>query len=323
MPFERKLPTTTFQSISDGFRVQVPNGWVVEDINSTEPRVQQTLRQYGVEYLAAMCPQNQALPAIGGLYSCPIQSPTAVGVTFYKFVDLHSRPELSALARQNKSITTSDLLALYFDYQRKFQAPGFFQNLQIVNNTDIAVNVTDSQTDQTIGKVPAKYVEYIHASTLGTGSYKKFVLLALSNDTNTAYVVDPIMLEGLESSREAPPFVRQVLDSFELVVTYTTPIATAPLTTLSSLQQLGQLLSQQESQQPAATAPLTEQQPTTTKNNTAETAETPPTGGNNGGSTNNNNSPLTQLQNLCNPPPCYTPPPQHRQPTDRSSKSDY
>jgi hypothetical protein len=111
----------------------VPNSWVVEDINSTDLS-QQFLSQYGVEYLAVMCPGNQALPVIGGLHSCPLRSPTAVGVELFRFVDLHTRSELVALARQNKSITTSDLLALFIEDIRKIQDPQLLQNLQIVNN---------------------------------------------------------------------------------------------------------------------------------------------------------------------------------------------
>jgi hypothetical protein len=69
--------------------------------------------------------------------------------------------EFSALIRENKSITTSDLLAFYLEYQRKTQDPRLFQGLEIVNNTDIAVSVTDTQTNQEIGTAPAKYIEYI------------------------------------------------------------------------------------------------------------------------------------------------------------------
>jgi len=80
-------------------------------------------------------------------------------------------------------------------------------------------------------------------------------LLALSNDTNTGYVVQPIIAEGVESSREAPLFVREVLDSFELV-TPTTSIAasTTPTTPLpppqpqSPQQERQQQLPQQQNQ---------------------------------------------------------------------------
>ena len=217
---EDTITTTkrTFRSITDGFRAQVPNGWVVEDINRTDRSVQEFLNKYGVEFLAFMCPRNQSFPDVGGLYSCPFTSPTAVGVEFFRFVDLDAKPELAVLARENKSITTSDLMALFFEYERKNVDPYLFQKFEIVNNTDITLNVIDPVTNQTVETVPGKYIEWIHTDTLGTATLKEFTLFALSNDTNTGYVVHPIIIEGLESNSEAPPsFVRQVLDSFELL----------------------------------------------------------------------------------------------------------
>ena len=93
---------TTFQSTPDGFHVQVPYGWVVEDNNSTDPLQQQFTRQYGVEYLAVMCPQNEAFLTMSGLYSCTFESPGAEGVEFTRFVDLNTRPELAVLAREKQ-----------------------------------------------------------------------------------------------------------------------------------------------------------------------------------------------------------------------------
>ncbi|MDQ3966760.1 MAG: hypothetical protein M3275_00010 [Thermoproteota archaeon] len=222
-------PRTTFQSISDGFGVQVPEGWVVQDINSTESWVQQNIAQYGVEQLAYMCPQNQALPTIGELYTCPSDAPTQV--VFSRFVDLQSKPEIAALARENRSITTSDLLALYLDYYRSFSDPQFFEGFEIVNNTDIVLNVVDPQTNQTTGTVPGKYVEWLHSDAFG--GIREFVLLALSSDANTGYFLDPIISEGLDEDAEIPPFVGQVLGSFQLL---TTTITTTPSSPASAQQ---------------------------------------------------------------------------------------
>jgi hypothetical protein len=101
---------TTFQSTLDGFRARIPNGWVVYDMNSTDPSEQQHTRQYGAEYLAIMCPQSQAVREEGGYYCDQISSDAGVGIVFYRFIDLHTRPELAALIHENKSITTSDLI---------------------------------------------------------------------------------------------------------------------------------------------------------------------------------------------------------------------
>jgi len=221
--FELVILPKTFQSNEDGFRVQVPHGLVVEDINNTDPRFEQlSIEHGGVELLARLCPQDEALPAIERRsYTCLFEPPlTDKEVDILRFADLHNIPEFSALVRENKSITTSDLLAYYLEYQRKTQDPRLFQSLEIVNNTDTAVNVTDSLTNQAIGTVPAKYVEYVHSNVSGIGSYKEYVLMVLSNDTNTGYVVQPTQPQGLDIG-EAPPlpvFVKkQIFDSFELV----------------------------------------------------------------------------------------------------------
>jgi hypothetical protein len=220
---------TTFQSIPDGFRTQVPNGGVVEDIDSGDPTQQQYTSQYGVEILAYMCPQDQALHVIGGLYSCPIQSPTAVGIVFSRFVDLQTIPEIAALARENRSISTSDLLAVYLDYQRKIN-PQVFESFEMVNDTDIALNVVDPETNQTTGTVPGKYVEWLHGGPSGSSEgVREFALLALSVDGDSAYFVDPIIVEGLESDVEVPTFVGQVLGSFELLTPSSRPTVTNSL----------------------------------------------------------------------------------------------
>lgn len=222
-------PTTTFQSIADGFRVQVPNGWVVEDVNSTESWVRQNIAQYGVDILAYTCQQNQALPSIGGLYSCPSGS---TQVVFSRFVDLQSIPEIAALARENRSISTSDLWAVYLDYQRSFQDSQFFEGFEIVNDTDIALNVVDPQTNETTGTVPGKYVEWLHTDAFG--GLREFVLLALSSDGNSAYFLDPVFSQGLDEDAEVPPFVGQVLGTFELLTTAPIPSAATTNTTVTT-----------------------------------------------------------------------------------------
>ena len=56
-----------FESTMDKFRVQLPEGWIVHDINNMGPTLEsEVLRGYGI--LAQLCPeeQQQATPAVGG-----------------------------------------------------------------------------------------------------------------------------------------------------------------------------------------------------------------------------------------------------------------
>ena len=224
-------PTTTFQSIPDGFRIQVPNGWVVQDLNSDDLALQHR-SQYGVELLAFMCPQDQALPVIGGLYECTLESADDVDVEAFRFVDLQTRPELAALASQNRSVTTSDLVALYIEYLRETQPQEALEGLQIVNDTDTTVNVIDPQTNQTVGTAPAKYIELSHALPFSTGTFlREFALVVLGNDGNTGYVIHPVFWSGVELDAETPPFVEQVLGSFELLSSQSTTPPSAAATT--------------------------------------------------------------------------------------------
>jgi hypothetical protein len=245
------LQPRLFQSNNDGVRVEIPLGWVADDrYNGTDPLTEQVVRQHGGKYIGALCPQDQTLPAAGGLYSCQLQSSTGVGVVLYVFDDLQSRPEFATLSHQNKSITTSDLLGHYFGMHREIVELGlvFSPYVEIVSDTDVAVYVFDPQTNQTIGRTPAKYVEFIESYPDGT-SYRDFLLVALTNDTNTGYVLRPLIQEGVESGSEAPPFVRSTFDSFQLVTLPNTPVASAPATQTPPV--LSQPLTQEQQPSPS------------------------------------------------------------------------
>jgi hypothetical protein len=213
---------------SKGFRVQVPDGWVVDNLNETAPSYyQRSLADYGVEVLINTCPEEISLPTVGRLHTCPYPlPPTAIGeFELFRFINLQDRPELAALLQEGESITTDDLLAVFIDYYRNvtFNDPYVYQSIQLVTNEDTEVNIMDSQTNQTIGTAQAKFAEFTHTDSNGYGSYKEPALLVLSSDANTGYVVRAAV--PLLSNQELPDFARQVLDSFELVTPSTTPTA--------------------------------------------------------------------------------------------------
>ena len=265
----QSLPSPMLQgSHVGGIRVQVPDGWVVDDsFNGTDALAEQTVREHGGKYLGALCPQNQALPGTGGYRTCQFQSPTETdeGIVFYSFPNLQTRPEFEPIVRENKPITMTDLIGFYFDLNRELNVL-FPPYIEIVSNTDIAVNVFDPQTNQTIGRVPAKYVEFTETYPDNPdASYNGFVLLALNNDnaTTTGYAVRPILQAGQEDSREVPSFVRQVFDSFELIAppTTTTPLATSPPAASAAATPTVSPLPQQEQQSTPTPPPEIEQQP--------------------------------------------------------------
>lgn len=61
---------------SKGFRVQVPEGWVVDNLNETDPSYyQRSIADYGVEVLINTCPEEISLPALGRLHM-PVSTTT-------------------------------------------------------------------------------------------------------------------------------------------------------------------------------------------------------------------------------------------------------
>jgi hypothetical protein len=90
LPSVPSLTSTLFQSNIDGIRIGVPNGWDLEDLNNTDPALQQTEQSYSAGVLVELCPQNQAPPQIG-LSKMKLASGallTAVGVLFFKLTAL-------------------------------------------------------------------------------------------------------------------------------------------------------------------------------------------------------------------------------------------
>jgi hypothetical protein len=224
------LPPTIFQSNNDSIRVGVPDGWVVEDINNTDPGLRQDEQSYGAGVLVELCPQNQATPQIGGTYVCPDAQEGLDSVSVWRFADLNSRPEFAGVVQRNQSITTTDLVAFYFLY---LEQKAGFTNFRLVQNIDTTVNVIDPHTSASISTVPAKYIETAYLDASGTPNEGDIALLVLGNDGNTGYALLPVA-SMLPAAGQLPPEHQMVFDSFELIAanntnaSNTTTINTSP-----------------------------------------------------------------------------------------------
>jgi hypothetical protein len=200
------------QSITDGFQLQVPAKWVVEDIDNTNINAQMSEEQSGYTYLARICPLDNALIVSVGRYQCGKGS--AANVNIMRFNDLYQRPEFASLG--NRDITTSDFLSYYIQF---WQRTAGISDVRIWNNIDTAVNVTSAQTNQIVATMPAKLIEYTYLYSPDGGSTmtqgREFTLLVLNGGTGYS-----LFYEGLASSLASgvPPFqVDQMFDSFRLV----------------------------------------------------------------------------------------------------------
>jgi len=226
---EDNATTTTFQSLDDGFRIQVPNGWVVQDIDNTNVFWQRYEEQNVVGGLAYVCPQEETQLAVDGTFECELAPPppSLAPMSISRFKDLDKRPEFAESIQQNQTndITISDFYAFYIRFLDWGIPPREEpHNLQVVNETDTTVNVIDVQTNQTVATVPGKIVEVVFPVEGGEGEVEgegppttlsSVILLTLNGTTGYAILyANPLFAAEAD---QPPRPVQQILNSFELL----------------------------------------------------------------------------------------------------------
>ena len=137
---------TLFQSARDSFRVQVPQGWVIHDVNNTGfILATEVLEGYGI--LAQLCPEGQQAQqaafsnvSSGGANNGSCQQAREELVHVIRYPNLGARLGLTSddiFAIINRDTIPNAVLA----YQtQKLQEAGY-RDIQIVNSTDTAINV--------------------------------------------------------------------------------------------------------------------------------------------------------------------------------------
>src|SRR5215208_557387 len=166
--------TRLFEGTEDSFRLQVPEGWVIQDVNNTGSTFSEESTQgYGI--LAQLCPQEEgqgqgqggaaaAAPSNnvsrgGGGDTVRCQGSEGDIIHIVRYPDLDTRlqvPNNITTTNNNNNVTTIDNILLY--HMQKLEEVGY-RNITIVNSTYTAVNIINPQTNQTISIVPAKTVE--------------------------------------------------------------------------------------------------------------------------------------------------------------------
>jgi hypothetical protein len=204
----------TFENAADGFRVQVPNGWVVQDIDNLHLPNYLTRNEAGFSVLAIICPQQEAMQAIGGLYNCE-QSVSSVELAYDR---LGHRPEFE-LIENPISITPEDFLAFIV---KEMQGRNY-TNIHIINSTDLTINITSPEDPATtVLTAAAKLVEMTYQSNLEPTGLRSYSILATIPENSV-------------------PGLRQVLSGYSVI--YEGPAATTPSGSLpSTVQQIFQSL---------------------------------------------------------------------------------
>src|SRR5215208_3720809 len=247
------VPTrTTFQSTNDSFSIQVPDGWIIQDLNNTgSALLEETTRGYGI--LAQLCPQegqqqqqgaalsdasggstNNSSSSISTSNSCQ-GSEEVIHIIRYPNLDTRIQAA-SNVSTTTTNMTTDDIQSYHL---QKLQEVGY-RSMQIVNTTDTTLNLTNPQTNETITTVPARLVEiaystnsapnetrtgyFISTATNATapnlGTTKGYAVFYEGNSTtNTAAaeITTATAASGSLAPTPLPPVVGQVFDSFELI----------------------------------------------------------------------------------------------------------
>ena len=241
---------TIFQSTTDSFRVQVPEGWAIRDLNNTGSALLEETRQgYGI--LAQLCPEGEQQQQQPGVATASTNASGSVSdntlscdpsesdvIHIVRYPDLDTRL-LSNNVTFDDNMTTDNILSYHL---QKLQEVGY-RSIQIVNSTDMALNLTNLQTNETIATVPAKLVEMTYstsfapnetragyfistatnATTPNPGTTKGYSVFYEGNSTTTTATAAAEITTTTASASSnllptpLPPAVGQVFDSFELI----------------------------------------------------------------------------------------------------------
>src|SRR5215216_7614453 len=241
---------TIAENSKDSFRVQVPQGWTIHDVNNTGSALIEEVLD-GVGILAQLCPEEEqqlaAFPNAGGNTSisgnnsnnnssCRGAQEEVIHVVRYP----NMGPRLGFASDDvigNDGVTPDFILG----YQmQKLQEVGY-RDIRIVDSTDTTVNVdiTTGLNNNTIAAtVPAKLVEMTYSTNLAPDQIRKGYFISTATNTTprnlgnmTGYGIfyegtSSAVAEGGEETRLPsggglilPIPVMEVFDSFELIAT--------------------------------------------------------------------------------------------------------
>src|ERR687892_346102 len=167
---QNRTTSSLFQNMEDSFRVQVPEGWLIQDVNNTGSSALLEESTQGYAILAQLCPQEEqeeeeqaALSNVSGRGDTTTSCQGSEGdiIHIVRYPDLDTRLQVpNNITTNNGNLTIDNILSYHM---QKLQEVGY-RNITIVNSTYTSVNLTNPQTNQTVSIVPAQFVEIQYSS---------------------------------------------------------------------------------------------------------------------------------------------------------------
>src|SRR5215213_964462 len=239
---------TIAENTKDSFRVQVPQGWVIHDVNNTGFALMAEVLD-GVGILARLCPEKEqqlaVLPNAGGNASVSNNnnSSSCRGAQ-EEVIHIVRYPNLSPRLgfASDDVISNDDVIPdIILGYQmQKLQEVGY-RDIRVVDSTDTTINVdisTGLNNSTIAATVPAKLVEMTYSTNLAPDQIRKGYFISTATNTTprnlgnmTGYGIfyegtSSAVAEGGEETRLPsggglilPIPVMEVFDSFELIAT--------------------------------------------------------------------------------------------------------
>src|SRR5215216_4706955 len=178
-----------FQSTNDSFSVQVPDGWIIRDVDNAGFTSLEESRQ-GYVMLAQLCPEEEQQRILSNAGSSTNSSSTSTSngcqgaqevIHIIRYPDLRTRPLANNITATNNNMTTTDNILSY--HLQKLQEVGY-RDIEIVNSIERTVNLTNAQTNQTIQTVPAKFVEMTYTTVSAPNETREgYFILTATNAT--------------------------------------------------------------------------------------------------------------------------------------------
>jgi hypothetical protein len=232
--------TTPFQSTNDSFSIEVPQGWIIHDVDNTGSSTLSEEATQGYGILAQLCPEEEEereqgapLPNASGvrdIVSCEGSENYVIHILRYHDLDtrLQTANNVTTSSINNSVITNDNILSYHL---QKLWEVGY-RDIRIVNSADMTVNLTNPQTNQTITTVPAKFVEMTYNTAIALNETRSGYLISTATNLTApnagmtkGYTIfyegssiseaEPTIGSG--SLRQLPPSVKQVFDSFQLI----------------------------------------------------------------------------------------------------------
>jgi hypothetical protein len=227
---------TLFESAKDSFRVQLPQGWVVQDVNNTGfTLAAEVLQGYGV--LAQLCPGGEGAQQQGALTNVSSGDSSCQQQGQEEVIHILRYPNLGTRLGITVDDVRNSVPGAIIRYQNQMLQEVGYRDIEIVNSTRGRINInytTAEGVPVTEATVPSRIIEMTYSTSSAPNEMRRgYLILTATNvtppspETITGYSIfyEGTGVNATQQTTTTPPSgnltlpasLRQVSDSFELI----------------------------------------------------------------------------------------------------------